>query len=198
MTQNSVLQLRHGTDSLATLVNHPERSRNLSHLQRINSTSHLRRKFLHLETRRFQLAVLVVVGHQSMVVACILVVGEKRHSVIKGPLFRQLATKRQRRQTLSDVGNNSVEPFQGDVDSGVADNGLTQNMAYLDLVAPFIDELDDVETKLRLHNLRHLRRISEVEGHCSKGRVKRSTALIVQFSAQTGRTRILRVKTGQR
>ena len=59
-------------------------------------------------------------------------------------------------------------------------------MAHLNLVASLVNELDDVETKLRLYDFGYFRGVGEVEGYSSEGRVKRGASLVVQFSAQTG------------
>ena len=51
--------------------------------------------------------------------------------------------------------------------------------------------------ELRLHNLRHLLRIGETEGHGSKGRVEDTTSGIAQLAAVTGGAGVFRVETGQ-
>ena len=51
-------------------------------------------------------------------------------------------------------------------------------MADVYLVATFVNELDDMEAILRLHNLGHFPRVCQVKCHSSKGRVKMDIAFI--------------------
>ena len=71
-------------------------------------------------------------------------------------------------------------------------------MAHLDLIAALVDELDDVETELRLDNLRDFLRVGEVEGHIGEGRVENATAHIVHLATITGRAGVFAIETGQR
>ena len=68
-------------------------------------------------------------------------------------------------------------------------------MTYVDLVTALLHELDDMETELRLYNLRDLLRVSEVEGHSGKGRVEGASANETQFSASTGCSRVLGIQS---
>ena len=70
-------------------------------------------------------------------------------------------------------------------------------MAHIHLLTAFLDELDDMETELRLHNLRYLLRVGEVEGHRREGGIKGTTSHQTEFTATTGRTWIFGVETCQ-
>jgi hypothetical protein len=56
-------------------------------------------------------------------------------------------------------------------------------VAHLDSVAALVDELDDVEAKLRLYNLRDALGIAEAEGYVGKSRVESSTRGEVELTA---------------
>ena len=71
-------------------------------------------------------------------------------------------------------------------------------MAHIDLIATLLDELDDMEAELRLHNLRYLLGVGEVKGHRSEGRIEHTTTGETQLTTSTGSTRIFRIETGQR
>ena len=58
-------------------------------------------------------------------------------------------------------------------------------MAHLDFVATLVDELYDVETVLRLYNLRHALRIGEVERNGSECRVEHTTTYVVHLATLT-------------
>ena len=49
-------------------------------------------------------------------------------------------------------------------------------MTHIDFVATLLNELDDVEAELRLHDLRHLLGIGEVEGHRCEGGVEHTSS----------------------
>ena len=68
---------------------------------------------------------------------------------------------------------------------------LQEDMARVDLVATLVDKLYDVIAKLRLHYLRHLLRVGEVERHGCESRVEHATPRIAQLTALTGRNRVL-------
>ena len=59
-------------------------------------------------------------------------------------------------------------------------------MAHLDTVASLVDELDDMETELRLHNLGNLLGVGEVECHIGEGWVEHTATYIVELTATTG------------
>ena len=69
-------------------------------------------------------------------------------------------------------------------------------MAHVDLIAPFVDKLNDMKAELCLHNLRHHLRISQVESNVGKLRHPLPTTCIPQFSTVTGRA-ILGIEAGQ-
>ena len=70
-------------------------------------------------------------------------------------------------------------------------------MAHLYLVATLVDKLDDVESILRLYNLRNLLGVGQVEGYACKSGVEHSATYVVHLASLTSRARILRVKTRQ-
>ena len=72
-----------------------------------------------------------------------------------------------------------------------------QDVAHIDLVATLVDELNDVIAEFRLHDLRHLLRICQVESDLSKGRIQHATTHEAQLSSLTGRARILGIETCQ-
>ena len=71
-------------------------------------------------------------------------------------------------------------------------------MTDVDLVAALVDELYDVETIFRLHDLRDLLRVSEVESHVGEGRVEHAAACVAELTALTCRAGILTVETCER
>ena len=70
-------------------------------------------------------------------------------------------------------------------------------MTHLDFLATLVDKLDDMESELRLHNLRHSLGVCQAECHIGESRVKHTTSRIIEFTTATSRTRVLRVETGK-
>ena len=101
--------------------------------------------------------------HQSLTVSGVLIVGDDRSSLLKREL------------TFTDIGSDGVETTQRTLDGLVGDDRLTEDMTHVDLIATFLDELDDMEAELRLHDLRHLLRIGETKGHLGEGRIEGTT-----------------------
>ena len=71
-------------------------------------------------------------------------------------------------------------------------------MAHVHLVTALLNQLDDMETKLRLHNLRDLFRIGEVKSYRGKGGIERTTACETYLTTTTRCSRVFRVESGQR
>ena len=147
MSLRTVLQLDNGTDGLASLVGHLEGLRHLSYLQRVDDTCHVLRQILHLELRRT--SALRRVGHQTVVVTRVLVIGDIGGSLLEGKFLGP--------QIVAD----RVEAHDSLTDSLIADNRLAQNMTHVHLVAALVNELDDMIAELRLHNLRYLLRVGQ-------------------------------------
>ena len=61
-------------------------------------------------------------------------------------------------------------------------------MAHVDFLTTFLDELDDMEAKLRLDNLRHLLGVGKVEGNCRKGGIEGTTTGQTDLTTTTGGT----------
>ena len=70
-------------------------------------------------------------------------------------------------------------------------------MAHLDLVATLVDELDDVESILRLYDFRNLLGVGQVEGYACKSGVEHSASYVIHLTSLTSRARIFRVQTRQ-
>ena len=70
-------------------------------------------------------------------------------------------------------------------------------MTHIDLVTTLLHQLDDMETELRLHNLRDLLRVGEIEGHGGKGGVEGRTTHETQFTTLTGRSRVFGIEACQ-
>ena len=59
-------------------------------------------------------------------------------------------------------------------------------MTALDLVTSLINQLDDVITELRLHNLGNLLWVSQVECHIGKCRIQHTTSDIIHLTTHSG------------
>ena len=70
-------------------------------------------------------------------------------------------------------------------------------MAHVHLLTTFLNQLDDMETELRLHNLRDLLRVGKVESNRSKGRIEGTTTYQSQLTATTGCSRVFGIETCQ-
>ena len=70
-------------------------------------------------------------------------------------------------------------------------------MTTLDLVTALVDELDDMITELRLHNLGNLLRVGQVECHVGKRWVQHTSTDIIHLSTHAGRTRVFTIQTSQ-
>ena len=163
MTIHTVLQLDDSTDGLTTLVDHLKSLRDLSYLHGIHHFGHLLRQLLHLELRRDTARLHIGIRHQTLVITRILVIRQQTSGLLKGELF------------FADISCNRVQTINRFLNSLIRNHRLLQNMTHVDLVTTLLHKLDNMETKLRLHNLRDLLRISEIEGHSSKGGIKGST-----------------------
>lgn len=96
-----------------------------------------------------------------------------------------------------DVGPYRVEPLPGLIEVIGRNLGAQKDVAAIDAVAALLDELDDMESILRLDNLGHLFRVVEVEGYCSKFGIERGAAYESELSAAGSRAFILGVKDGE-
>ena len=70
-------------------------------------------------------------------------------------------------------------------------------MATLDLVSTFVNQLNDMESELRFHNLGNLVRIGQVKGYISKGRIEHTSSHIIHLTTLSGRAWILRIESCQ-
>ena len=185
VTFDTVLQPDNGTDGLAALVDHPEGLRDLTDLHGVDHLRHFLRQVLHLEARGDTTRLHVGVRHQTLVVAGVLVIGQQTGSLLKGKLF------------AADISGDGVQPSDGLLHILLSHHRLLQDMTHIDLVTTLLHQLDDMETELRLHNLRDLLRVGEIEGHGGKGGVQRCTAHETQFTTLTGRSRVFGIEACQ-
>src|SRR5699024_3583100 len=88
---------------------------------------------------------------QTVVIARIFVLRQSRSSLIKRKLI------------ATDIVGNRVETGIGFIQLLIRHFGLQQDMTGVDTVATFFDQLDDMETILRLYDFRDLLGILQVE-----------------------------------
>ena len=85
--------------------------------------------------------------------------------------------------TLTHILGQRVQAHEASVDVGRVQFRAQQYVAAVHLVTPLVDELDDVEARLRLHHLADLLGVGEGKGHVGKGRIQHGLARITQFTA---------------
>ena len=81
MSSDAVLQFHDSYDVLTLLVHHGERVRHIAYLHALHLASHLGGQVLHLKLRRATL--LAVERHESVIVACLLVVRHHGRSFLE-------------------------------------------------------------------------------------------------------------------
>ena len=115
MSVNTALQLHDGTDGLALIVNHLERTGDAAHLHRVNHTGYFRGEVLHAELGRTA-HVFRRIRHQTVVVTGILVVRKEGSSLIKRELL------------CAEVIGDRVQAFQCTVNRLQRDHRLSQDV----------------------------------------------------------------------
>ena len=75
---------------------------------------------------------------------------------------------------------------------------LQQNMTHFNTVAPLLHQLDNVETELRLYNLRYFIGVLQIERHVCESRVQISASRKRHFAAVDSRSAVFRIHTRQR
>ena len=176
VTFRTTLQLHNSTNGLAILaVDHLEGGREFTNLHTIYNSGNLGRQFGHLETGSALTTVFKDIDHQTIVISRILVVGIECHTILKGETFDILTVLGLEdlsdglgRHIVTNGRSHRVKTGESILNGFLAKNGFTKDVTYIDLVTTFVNELNDMETKLRLHNLRHLLRVGEPKSDIGK------------------------------
>ena len=82
-----------------------------------------------------------VCRHQALAVTGVLIIGEQWRSILESEL------------SGTDISRDGVQTAKRFFDSHFRHHWLTEDMTHVHLVAALLDELDDMEAELRLHNL---------------------------------------------
>ena len=186
MTLRTTLQLHNGTNGLAILaIDHFEGSREIANLHTIYNPGNLGRQLRHLETGGALTTVFKDIDHQTIVISRVLIVGIECHTILKSETFDRLTVLGLEdlsdglgRHIVTNGRSHRVKTGEGILNGFLTENRFTKDMTYIDLVTTFVDELDDMETELRLHNLRHLFRVGETKSDIGKLRHPLGTTAI--------------------
>ena len=155
---------------VALLVHHHKRCGDVSLLHRIDLLGNLGCKVLVLKA----CATRVRVGHHTCIHSGVLVLRIADNRLLKGYLARL------------DFLTDSIQPVDR-IDLVVGtDARAKQDMAAVDTLAFFLNQLDNVVAVLGLHDTRHFLGVVEIERHISKLTDQLSTPDEAQFTATFG------------
>ena len=172
MSFHPALELDDASDRLVLIIDTCEGRGDLSHLHRVNDSCDLCGQLLHLETRGH--AVGGAIRHKTLIVLGVFIIRDIRGTGLEGELVgKDVVTDRVK--TLLSCVNLILRHFRSE-----------QNVAHIDLITAFVDELNDMIAEFRLHDLRHLLRIGQVESHLSEGGIQHTTTHKAQLTALTG------------